>query len=195
MFFWNSLAFAMIQQMLAIWSLVPLPFLNPAWTSGSSQFTYCWSLVIHTGNMLKHGLNAQRSVRLFTSLSSSSPSPNSYYRRLDCLPVFLFAHPSPRLFFPCNPSWLRSFPIPSADSLIEPVSLWLPVTSAKPPRPGPSWFMLLPNATLIPPMHFYGCTWPHFIKALGFHGGLSQCCEFLRVLVVSYLPLCPLCRT
>ena len=24
--------------------LVPLPFLNPGWTSGSSQFTYCWSL-------------------------------------------------------------------------------------------------------------------------------------------------------
>ena len=36
MFFWNSLAFSMIQQMLAIWSLVPLPFLKPAWTSGSS---------------------------------------------------------------------------------------------------------------------------------------------------------------
>ena len=30
--------------MSAIWSLVPLPFLKPAWTSGSSQFTYCWSL-------------------------------------------------------------------------------------------------------------------------------------------------------
>ena len=44
MFFWNSLAFPMIQWMLAIWSLVPLPFLNPAWTSGSSQLTYCWSL-------------------------------------------------------------------------------------------------------------------------------------------------------
>jgi len=28
MFFWNSLAFSMIQRMLAIWSLVPLPFLN-----------------------------------------------------------------------------------------------------------------------------------------------------------------------
>ena len=27
-----------------IWSLVPLPFLNPVWTSGSSHFTYCWSL-------------------------------------------------------------------------------------------------------------------------------------------------------
>ena len=34
----------MIQQMLAIWSLVPLPFLKPAWTSVSSWFTYCWSL-------------------------------------------------------------------------------------------------------------------------------------------------------
>ena len=60
MFFWNSLAFSMIQRMLAIWSgssafsmiqrmlviwsLVPLPFLNPAWTSGSSWFTYCWSM-------------------------------------------------------------------------------------------------------------------------------------------------------
>ena len=42
MFFWNSLAFSMIQQMLAIWSLVPLPFLKPAWTNGSSQFIYCW---------------------------------------------------------------------------------------------------------------------------------------------------------
>ena len=36
--------FLSIQRMLAIWNLVPLPFLNPAWTSGSSQFMYCWSL-------------------------------------------------------------------------------------------------------------------------------------------------------
>ena len=44
MFFWKSLAFLMIQQMLAIWSQIPLPFLNPAWTSGSSWFICCWSL-------------------------------------------------------------------------------------------------------------------------------------------------------
>ena len=44
MFFWNSLALLMIQRMLAIWSLVPLPFLKPAWTTGSLWFTYCWSL-------------------------------------------------------------------------------------------------------------------------------------------------------
>ena len=30
--------------MLAIWSLVPLPFLNAVWTSGSSHFMYHWSL-------------------------------------------------------------------------------------------------------------------------------------------------------
>ena len=43
-FFWNSLTFSMIQWMLTIWSLVPLPFLHPTWTSGSSWFMYCWSL-------------------------------------------------------------------------------------------------------------------------------------------------------
>ena len=34
MFFWNSLASSMIQLMLVIWSLVLLPFLNPAWIYG-----------------------------------------------------------------------------------------------------------------------------------------------------------------
>ena len=36
--------FYMIQRMLGIWSLVPLPFLKPAWTSGSWWFMYCWRL-------------------------------------------------------------------------------------------------------------------------------------------------------
>ena len=44
MFLYNLLGFSLIQQMLVIWSLVPLPFLNPVCTSGSSRFTYCWSL-------------------------------------------------------------------------------------------------------------------------------------------------------
>ena len=34
----------MIRRMLAIWFPFPLPFLKPVWTSGSSWFTYCWSL-------------------------------------------------------------------------------------------------------------------------------------------------------
>ena len=44
MFFWNSCAFSMIQQILTIWSPVPLPFLNPAWTTVSFWFMYCWRL-------------------------------------------------------------------------------------------------------------------------------------------------------
>ena len=42
--FSGTLIFLMTQWMLPIWSLVPLPFLKPAWVSGSSWFTYCWSL-------------------------------------------------------------------------------------------------------------------------------------------------------
>ena len=53
MFFWNSLAFSMIQWMLATWSLVPLLFLNPACTSRSSWFIYCWNL---TGKDFEHNL-------------------------------------------------------------------------------------------------------------------------------------------
>ena len=44
MFYGHSRSFSMIQWMLAIWSLFPLPFLNPAGTSGSLQFMSCWSL-------------------------------------------------------------------------------------------------------------------------------------------------------
>ena len=39
--FLEFLCFSMIQWMLAIRPLVPLPFLNPACTSESSQFMYC----------------------------------------------------------------------------------------------------------------------------------------------------------
>ena len=43
-FFLNSLAFPMVQLMLALWSLVPLPFLNPTCASRSSSFLYYLSL-------------------------------------------------------------------------------------------------------------------------------------------------------
>ena len=42
--FLELLFFSMIQWLLAIWSVVTLPFINPAWTFGSSWFMYCWSL-------------------------------------------------------------------------------------------------------------------------------------------------------
>ena len=43
-FFWNSLAFLMTQQLLTIWSQIPLAFLNPAWISASLWFMYYPSL-------------------------------------------------------------------------------------------------------------------------------------------------------
>ena len=49
--FLKFFCFSMIQWMLAIWSLVPLPSLNPVCTSGSSQFIFCWSLACR---ILKH---------------------------------------------------------------------------------------------------------------------------------------------
>ena len=86
MLFWDSLAFFMIQHLLAIWSLVPLPFLNPSWTSGSSRFTYwleawlgefwallCWHVrwvqLCSTLNILWHCF----SLRLEWKLTFSSP--------------------------------------------------------------------------------------------------------------------------
>ena len=52
MFFWNSLAFSMIQWMLAIWSLVPLVFINPA----SVQFSHS----VESDSMWPHGLQHAR---------------------------------------------------------------------------------------------------------------------------------------
>ena len=52
---------------LAVWSLVPLPFLKAAWTSGSSRFMYCWSLA---WRILSITLLPLRWVQLYSSLSS-----------------------------------------------------------------------------------------------------------------------------
>ncbi|MDI3350306.1 hypothetical protein AFAEFNGA_00612 [Mycoplasmopsis arginini] len=63
MLFWNSLAFSMIQRRLAIGSLVPLPFRKPAWTSGSSRCTYCWSLAWRILSMTLLACEMSASVR------------------------------------------------------------------------------------------------------------------------------------
>ena len=70
--------------MLAIWSLVPLPFLNAACTSGNSLFKYCWSLTCRILSLtllacemsaIVHGLNIfwhYLSLRLKGKLAFSS---------------------------------------------------------------------------------------------------------------------------
>ena len=64
MLFWNSLAFSMIQWMMQF-NLIPLPFLNPAWTSGSSQFTCCWSLAWRILSIILLACKMSAVVRLF----------------------------------------------------------------------------------------------------------------------------------
>ena len=56
--------------MLAIRSLVPLPFLKPAWISGSSRFTYCWSLAwrILSITLLACAAAAAKSLQLCPTL-------------------------------------------------------------------------------------------------------------------------------
>ena len=73
MFFWNSLAFLMIQLMLAFWCLVPLPFLNQAWTSGSSRFAYYWSLEVPASCTVEANLLSNQELELL--LWNSSPDP------------------------------------------------------------------------------------------------------------------------
>ena len=87
MFFWNSFVFYMIQQMLAVWSLVPLSFLNPTCTSGSSQFMYLWSLAwwILSITSLACEMSAYRPRELATVLLLDFQSP-----QIICLPFLLF---------------------------------------------------------------------------------------------------------
>ena len=79
-------SFFMIQRMLAIWSLVPLPFLKPAWTSGISRFTYCWSLAwrILSITLLACAATAAKSLQSCSTLCdpidgspSGSPVPGN----------------------------------------------------------------------------------------------------------------------
>ena len=86
--------FLIIQWMLTIWSLIPLPFLKPAWTFGSSQFRYCWSLacrilsiillacemsvIVRSLSILWHCL----SLRLELKLTFSSPVATAEFSRL-----------------------------------------------------------------------------------------------------------------
>ena len=62
MLFWNSLAFSMIQWMLAIWSLVPRPFLNTACDAKECS-NYCTiALISHASKLFskisKPGFNS-----------------------------------------------------------------------------------------------------------------------------------------
>ena len=85
---WLSDTFSMMQWVLTIWSLIPLPFLNPACTFGSSQFMYCWSLASSFGS---------------TSFGVTDPFLWDFMNARLCLcPPRLEALFTPVLWKPCN---------------------------------------------------------------------------------------------
>ena len=83
MLYRNSLSLSVFQCMLAIWSLVPLPFLKPAWTSGSSWFIYCWSLA--------------RRILSITLLACDRMKQGKDYRVLPRQPTGHNKHPLPTI--------------------------------------------------------------------------------------------------
>ena len=90
------LLFSMTQWMLAIGSLVPLLFLNPAWTSGSSWFPYYWSLA---WRILSITLLAWRLFKSKVGNSHEGRSQKSH----SCLPEN--PPPSPAFPFPSSHHW------------------------------------------------------------------------------------------
>ena len=101
MFFWYSLAFSMIQLILAIWSLIPLPFLKPAWTSGSSRFMYCWSLAWRILSITLLACESAIGIHISTPFWNSFPSPSPFQpsRLIQSSCLSFLSHTA-------NPHWL-----------------------------------------------------------------------------------------
>ena len=93
-FLWNCFAFLMSQWMLKIWSLVPLSFVNSAWTSGSSWCMYCWSL-------------AWRILRI-TLLACEMSAIVKEFEHSFALPFFVIGMKT-ELFQSCDHCWVSKF--------------------------------------------------------------------------------------
>ena len=77
----------MIQHMLAVWSLATLPFLNSAWTSGSSQFMYTIHVLLATQEPfsrvnLRHSAKVQHEKQTWKSSGHISFIPDNYCHNL-----------------------------------------------------------------------------------------------------------------
>ena len=108
----------MIQRMLTIWSLVPLPFLNPACTSGTSCFALFWGLACKILNMtLLAWVVVQLLSPTLCELSDSFRPRGLQHNRLAC------PSPSPG-------AWANSYPLsqwchPTISYSVIPFSSWL----------------------------------------------------------------------
>ena len=145
MFFWNSLAFSMIQQMLAIWSLVPLPFLKPAWTSGSSRFTYWWSLACR--------------ILSITLLVCEMSAIVQYFEHSLALPFFGIGMKT-ELFQSCGHYWVFQicWHIEWSTFTASPFRIWNSSTGIPSP-PLALFVVMIPKAHLTSHSRMCGCRW------------------------------------
>ena len=172
MFFWNSLAFSMIQQILAIWSLVPLSFLNPAWTSGSSWFKYYWSLAWR--------------ILSITLLTYEMSAIVQYFAHSLALPFFRIGRKTD-LFLCCGHCWLFQicWHIECSTSTASYFRIWNSSTAI--PSPPPALFVvMLPKAHLTLNSRMSGSRWvitPSWLsgswRSFLYHSSLYSCHLFL----------------
>ena len=147
---------------VAVWSLVPLPFLNPAWTSGSSWFTYCWSL---TWRIL--------SINLPACEMSAVVGEFEYSLTLPLFRIGMTTH----LFQSCGHCWVFQICWHIECSTITASSFRIWNSSAGiPSLPLALFVVMLPKAHLTLHSRISGSRW--VITALWLSGSLRSFCEF-----------------
>ena len=137
--------------MLRAWSLVPMPFQNPACISGSSQFTHCWSLV---WRILK-----------ITLLAGKMSTIMQYFKHLLALPFFGIWMKAD-LFQSCGHCWVFQicwhvdFSTLTASSL----RIWNSSTGIL-SFPLALFIMMLPKAHLTTHSRISGSRWARVIES------------------------------
>ena len=139
----------MIQRILAIWSLVPLPFLNPACISGCFRFMYCWSLAWRISRM--------------TLLVCEMSTIVQYFGHSLALPFFGIGMKTD-IFQSCGRCWVFQicWHIECSTLIALSFRLWSSSTGISSP-PLAFFAVMLPNAysTSRTPGCLAVCKWPH----------------------------------
>ena len=84
-FFLELSCFLYDPKVLTVWSLVPLPFLNPVCTSGSSLFIYCWSLAWKFLSIILLECGVSQVAQLVKNLPAMPETPVWFLGREDPL--------------------------------------------------------------------------------------------------------------
>ena len=157
--------------MLAIWHLVPLPFLKPAWTSGSLCFMYFWSLALRTLTI--------------TLLVCEMSAIVWYFEHSLALPFFRFGMKTD-LFQSCGLCWVFQvyWHIECSTFTASSFRLWNS-SSGIPSAPLALFIVMLPKAHLTSHSRMSGSKWviTHHHDYLGHEDLVQFFCVFLPPLL------------